>query len=54
MKIRPPDKLILGQVNINSIRNKFDSLIYMLDKNTYIFPISERNPMIHSHRPNLK
>ena len=54
MKIRPPDKLILGKVNINSIRNKFDSLIYMLDKNTYIFPISERNPMIHSHRPNLK
>ena len=32
MKIRSPDKLILGHVNINSIRNKFDSLIYMPDK----------------------
>ena len=41
MKIRSPDKLILGHVNINSIRNKFDSLIYMLDKNIDIFLISE-------------
>ena len=30
MKIRSHDKLILGHVNINSIRNKFDSLVYML------------------------
>ena len=41
MKIRSPDKLILGHVNINSIRNKFDSLIYMLDKNIDIFLVSE-------------
>ena len=41
MKIRSPDKLILGHVNINSIRNKFDSLIYMLDKNIDIFLTSE-------------
>ena len=41
MKIRSPDKLILGKVNINSIRNKFDSLIYMLEKNVDIFLISE-------------
>ena len=41
MKIRSPDKLILGHVNINSIKNKFDSLIYMLDKNVGIFLISE-------------
>ena len=41
MKIRSPDKLILGHVNINSIRNKFDSLIYMLDKNTDTFLISD-------------
>ena len=41
MKIRSPDKLILGHVNINSIRNKFDSLIYMLDKNIDTFLISE-------------
>ena len=41
MKIRSPDKLILGHVNVNSIRNKFDSLMYMLDKNVDIFLISE-------------
>ena len=41
MKIRSPDELILGHVNINSIRNKFDSLIYMLDKNTDTFLISD-------------
>ena len=43
MKIRSPDKLIMGNVNINSIRSKFDSLIYMLDKNVDIFLISETN-----------
>ena len=32
MKIRSPGKLILGHVNLNSISNKFNSLIYMLDK----------------------
>ena len=41
MKIRSPGKLILGHVTINLIRNKFDSLIYMLDKNVAIFHISE-------------
>ena len=41
MKIRSPDKLILGYVNINSIRNKFDSLAYMLDKIVNIYLISE-------------
>ena len=41
MEIRSPDKLILGHVNINSTRNKFDFLIYMLDKNVGIFLISE-------------
>ena len=41
MKIRSPDKLILGHVNINSIRNKLDSLVYMLDQNIDFFLISE-------------
>ena len=41
MEIRSPDKLILGRVSINSIRNKSDSLVYMLDKNVDIFLISE-------------
>ena len=41
MKIRSPGKLILGHVNLNSISNKFNSLIYMLDKNIDIFFISE-------------
>ena len=30
MKICSPDKLILGHVSINSIKNKFYSLVYML------------------------
>ena len=41
MKTRSPDKLILGHVSINLIRNKFDSLVYMLDKNIDTFLISE-------------
>ena len=41
MKIHSTDKEILGHVNTNSIRNIFDSLIYMLDKNIDIFLISE-------------
>ena len=31
----------MGHVNINPIRNKFDSLIYLLDRNIDIFLISE-------------
>ena len=41
MKIRSPDKFIWGHVNINLIRNKLDSLVYVLDKNLDIFLISE-------------
>ena len=41
MKIRSPNNLSSGHVNINSIRNKFDSLIYVLDKSGGIFLISE-------------
>ena len=41
MKIRSPDKLILGHVNINSIRSKYYSLIYMLDKSVDISLLSE-------------
>ena len=43
MKICLPDKLILGNVYIISIRNKFDSLVYMLDKNVNVIFISEMN-----------
>ena len=41
MKVRSSDKLILRHININSVRNKFDSLTYMLEKNVHIFLISE-------------
>ena len=41
MKIHSPDKLILGHVHKSSIRNKFDSLMRMLDKNVDNFLISE-------------
>ena len=33
MKNRSPDKLILGQLNINSIRNKFDYLRNTINRN---------------------
>ena len=41
IEIRSTDKLILGHLNINSIRNKFDFLMYLLDKNVDIFLLSE-------------
>ena len=41
MKNRSPDKLILGQLNINSIRNKFDSLRNTIHRNIDVLLISE-------------
>ena len=41
MKRKSPDKLILGHVNINSIRNKFDALTYIIGNNIDIILISE-------------
>ena len=41
MKTHSPDKLILGYININLIRNKFVSATYVLDKNDDIFLISK-------------
>ena len=35
MKRNSPDRLILGHVNINSIRNKFDALSYIIGNNRY-------------------
>ena len=41
MKIQFPDKLIIAHLNINSIRNKFDSLSFMIENNVDILLISE-------------
>ena len=41
MKRNSPDKLILGHLNINSIRNKFDALTYIIGNNIDIILISE-------------
>ena len=41
MKICSPDKLILGHVNVNLIRKKINSLVYMPGKIVDIFLISE-------------
>ena len=41
MKPQSPDKLILGHLNINSIRNKFDGLKIFNDNKIDIFLISE-------------
>ena len=41
MKIKFPDKLIIAHLNINSIRNKFDSLSFIVENNAEILLISE-------------
>ena len=41
MKIKSPDKVIIGHLNINSIRNKFDTLSYTIENNIDILLISE-------------
>ena len=41
IKIQSPDKLILGHLNINSVRNKFEALTYIIDNNIDLLLISE-------------
>ena len=41
MKAQSSGKLILGHLNINSIRNKFEALKFIIDNNIDIFLISE-------------
>ena len=41
MKIQFPDKLIIAHLNINYIKNKFDSLCFMVENNADILLISE-------------
>ena len=41
VKAQSPEKLILGHLNINSIRNKFEALKFIIDNNIDIFLISE-------------
>ena len=41
MKIQCPEKIIVRHLNINSIRNKFDALYFIIDTNIDILLISE-------------
>ena len=41
VKAKSSDKLILGHLNISSIRNKFEALKFIIDHNIDIFLISE-------------
>ena len=41
LKMKNANKMVIGHLNINSIRNKFDSLKYIIDKNVDILLISE-------------
>ena len=41
MKAQSSDKLILGHLNVNSIRNKFEALKFIIDNNIDILLISE-------------
>ena len=40
-RLKNPNRLIIAQLNINSLRNKFDSLVQMLHNNLDILLISE-------------
>ena len=40
-RLKNPDRLIIAQLNINSLRNKFDSLVRMLHNDLDILLISE-------------
>ena len=41
IKIQSPNKLILGHLDINSVRNKFEALTYIIDNNIDFLLISE-------------
>ena len=41
LKMKNANKMVIGHLNINSIRNIFDSLKYIIDKNVDILLISE-------------
>ena len=41
IKIQSPDQLLLGHLNINSVRNKFEALAYIIDNNIDLLLISE-------------
>ena len=43
MRLKNVNSLICAQLNINSIRNKFDSLVNITNDNTDILMISEKN-----------
>ena len=40
-RLKNPNRLIIAQLNINSLRNKFDSLVQILHNNLDILLISE-------------
>ena len=41
VKINNPSRIIFGQININSIRNKFEQLTYIVSNEIYILMVSE-------------
>ena len=53
-KVHFPDKLIISHLNINFIRNKFDSLSFMVKNNADILLISKTKLNVHFHQVNFK
>ena len=41
VRINNPSRIIFGQININSIRNKFEQLIYIVNNEIDILMVSE-------------
>ena len=47
LKLRNLNRLIFSQININSIRNKFELLFYLVSNNIDVLLISEKELIIH-------
>ena len=47
MKENSPNKIIVGHLNINSLRNKFEALQFIINRNLDIFLLSETKLVIN-------
>ena len=54
MKIYCPDKSIVTNLNINSTRNRFNSLSFIIEKDVDMLLISENKLRVHLYQDNLK
>ena len=53
MKENSPNKIIVGHLNINSLKYKFEALQFIINRNLDIILLSEQSWMIHFLQHNL-